>query len=354
MPARIAARASHLPTSTGDQPPSPRRNSRIVEELVYAIKSSPRDSRARASRGRYTHCREVADLDNICIEGEVAAAFASDVVVAEAWLDSGGDAPERTLVHHPFVLVTADGLRVDVEVTPEVAVVPARQISGPWREIRDHATRPRSAAVLHEDGHVKLTYGIVAVGDRVSVIGAEREHRFVPDTGGPREAPARELRSIQAIVIGVGASARRDAEARLAQARDAEQRAIERQRAQDSKRAREPERAHRRAVAARWARRAGVGALWLAGFAAIAGIGFLVSTPDRFATPSRAGASGLGLPVAGGWRRTDCTRVERSAGRSTPACASPAAVLCSRRWCPSECRSARVSPAVTWSARSRC
>ena len=223
----------------------------------------------------------------------------ADIVVSEALLDSGGSAPERTIKQLRFAITTPDGTQVEIEPDVEVAVVPTRTVSGPWREIRDHAARPRSAVSLHHDGYVELTYGLVAAGDHVCVIGVAKDHAFVPDTGGPRDAPARALRTVEAHVIGVGQLARAAAEAKLAAIRHEAARAQERERNEATRAAKAPERQRHRAIALRIAAQSGRMLLVATSLVVIELFAWMTTLDSMIG--QLAGLWGLWFVVAGCW-----------------------------------------------------
>lgn len=113
-----------------------------------------------------------------------------------------------------LTLRTAEGRRITVTCAPQMVAQPRRELAGPWRELVAHPVAPDGN--FHPDGHVRMRGVWVVPGDRVCVIGEVTDEDFVPDTGGQREAPEREVSKVEVVAIGVGDDAAADARDALA------------------------------------------------------------------------------------------------------------------------------------------
>ena len=135
------------------------------------------------------------------LAGRVAgSALDPSPLVTAALIVGDGELP---LEHRAtFVLETDDGRRIDIEPAKNPVLRPVRKEAGPWRQIEQHPARPTGD--FHPDGHVKLRGEWIVPGERVVVIGYVKEHDFVPDTGGHRHAPERQISRVRAIAIGCG------------------------------------------------------------------------------------------------------------------------------------------------------
>lgn len=149
------------------------------------------------------------------VEGVVAGD--SDVWCNLAVIVPGRDDDVRHVRERELLILTADGRNVIVNANLAGEIRPERAIDGPWRELGQHPTRP--PGTYHPDGHVKLKGRWIVPGDRIYVIGQATGHAFVPDTGGLRDAPQREVARIQAFAIGVGDDATNEAHEGLADMR---------------------------------------------------------------------------------------------------------------------------------------
>lgn len=122
-------------------------------------------------------------------------------IVTAALIVGDGELP---LEHRQaFVLETDDGRRIEIEPAKNPVLRPVRKEAGAWRTLENlHPTQPTGD--FHPDGHVKLRGEWLVPGERVVVIGYVKEHDFVPDTGGHRQAPERQISRVRAIAVGCG------------------------------------------------------------------------------------------------------------------------------------------------------
>jgi hypothetical protein len=151
----------------------------------------------------------VRDDELVTIDGRVDGDATGRAPYVNAALVVGGDG-ELPLGHREdFVVIAGDGKRVTIELAKNPVLEPARKASGAWSEMEKHPARPTGD--FHPDGHVKLHGDWVLPGDAIRVIGYVKEHVFVPDTGGQREAPEQQISVVRAIAIGVGEEAAEDA-----------------------------------------------------------------------------------------------------------------------------------------------
>lgn len=143
----------------------------------------------------------------VTIEGiVVGAATDRSPVVTAALVIADGALP----IEHraSFDVELRDGRRVTIEPAKNPVIRPTRKHAGPWRELEHHPVRPTGD--FHPDGHVKLRGEWIVPGEPVVVVGYVKEHEFVPETGGHREAPERQVALVRAIAIGVGEDAAAD------------------------------------------------------------------------------------------------------------------------------------------------
>jgi hypothetical protein len=141
----------------------------------------------------------------VTIEGTVIAGLSP--VVTAALIVGDSELPiER---RDTFTLLAKDGRRIEIEPAKNPVMRPLRKVSGPWREISEHPVRPTGD--FYPDGHVKLRGEWLVPGESIVVIGYVKAHDFVPDTGGHRDAPERQISLVRAIAIGVGDDAADDA-----------------------------------------------------------------------------------------------------------------------------------------------
>lgn len=142
------------------------------------------------------------------IDGVVAGDPDARAVFVNATFDAAG---ETSMLEHRdrFDVRTDDGARIVIELARHPVIRPERAVTGRWRTLAQHPVQPTRA--LQPDDRVALRGTWIAPGERVSVIGYAKEQEFVADSGGPREAPERQLRLVRAIAIGIGTHAVREA-----------------------------------------------------------------------------------------------------------------------------------------------
>src|SRR5688572_16888981 len=119
---------------------------------------------------------------------------------------------EKIAVHRPFQIELADGRRVRalpdadtvlwLPVAEDVSTVAELRVRYPT--LRDWLSQePDSQNLMH-------AVTLVHDGDPIEVVARPIGFRFIPDTGGPREAPETEPDALQIDAIGVGPDAARD------------------------------------------------------------------------------------------------------------------------------------------------
>lgn len=119
---------------------------------------------------------------------------------------------EGVTVHRPFEIELPDGRRLralpDADTVLWLPVIQATstvaELRARYPTLRDWLTRePDTQRLMH-------AVSLVHDGDPIEVVARPIGVRFVPDTGGPREAPETEPDALRIDAIGVGRRAARD------------------------------------------------------------------------------------------------------------------------------------------------